>query len=125
MKGKLSGGLYRLVGSMNIGTASVVSSHDPDDDVTRLWHMRLGHMSEKGMTELSKHGLLCGQKTGKLDFCEHCIYGKQHRVKFSTATHRTKCTVDYIHSDLWGPSPVASKSGSLYMLIFIDDFSRK
>jgi len=34
--------------------------------------------------------------------------------------------LDYIHSDLWGPSRVPSKgNGSHYMLTFIDDFSRK
>ena len=80
---------------------------------------------EGGLTELSKRGLLCGQKTGKLDFCEHCVYGKECRVKFSTAVHRTKGTVDYIHSDLLGPSPVVSKGGAQYLLTFIDDYSRK
>ena len=29
----------------------------------KLWHMRLGHMSENGMVELSRRGLLDGQKT--------------------------------------------------------------
>jgi len=48
-----------------------------DSDVTKLWHMRLGHMSDKGMAILSKRGLLCGQSTGKIEFCEHCIFGKQ------------------------------------------------
>lgn len=54
----------------------------------------------KDMIELSKKGLLGGQITGKLDLCEHCVFGKQCRVKFSSVVHRTKGTVDYIHSDL-------------------------
>ena len=33
--------------------------------------------------------------------------------------------LDYIHSDLWGPSQVPSKGGARYMLTFIDDYSRK
>ena len=107
------------------GAAAVSVSDDPDSDVTRLWHMRLGHMSEKGMSILSKQGLLCNQKIGKLDFCEHCVFGKQCRVQFSTGVHRTKSSVDYIHSDLWGPSSVPSKGGAQYLLTFIDDFSRK
>lgn len=49
MKGKLSDDLYCLVGNTIIETVSVVSSNDPDDDVTRLWHMRFGHMSERGL----------------------------------------------------------------------------
>ena len=77
------------------------------------------------MTVLSKQGLLGGQKTVKLDFCEDCVFGKQRRVKFSTAVHRIKGTLDYVHSDLWGPSRVVSKGGSPYILTFIDDFSRK
>jgi len=83
-------------------------------------------MSEQGMTILSKRGLLCGQCTSSLEFCEHCVFGKQKRLSFSMAIHRTKETLDYIHSDLWGPSRVSSKgNGSHYMLTFIDDFSRK
>ncbi|GKV37057.1 hypothetical protein SLEP1_g45126 [Rubroshorea leprosula] len=96
-----------------------------DKDVTRLWHMRLRQMSERGMMELSKRGLLCGQKIGNLDLCEHCVYGKQCRLQFGKGVHRTQGTVDCIHSDLWGPSPVASKGGAVYMLTFIYDYSRK
>jgi hypothetical protein len=68
---------------------------------------------------------LNGQKIEKLDYCEHCFFGKQCRVKFSIAQHRTKGTVDYIHSDLWGPSLVSSKGGHRYLLTFFDDYSRK
>ena len=83
-------------------------------------------MSERGMTILSKRGLLCGQCTSSLEFCEHCVFGKQKRLSFSTAIHQTKGTLDYIHSDLWGPSREPSKgNGSRYLLTFIDDFSRK
>ncbi|XXG58977.1 hypothetical protein AAC387_Pa04g1149 [Persea americana] len=83
------------------------------------------HMSERGMDELIKQGLLCSQKTGKLDFCEHCIFRKHCRVKFRIAVHRTKSTLDYIHSDIWGSSCVPSLGGGLYMLTFIDDYSWK
>ena len=87
--------------------------------------MRLEHMSEREMTILSKRGLLCGQCTSSLEFCEHCVFDKQKRLSFSTAIHQTKETLDYIYSDLWGPSRVPSKgNGSRYMLTFIDDFSR-
>ena len=82
-------------------------------------------MSEKGMHFLNKKGHLGNQCTGKVDFCEHCIFGKQKKVSFSKATHRTKGTLDYIHSDLWGPSRIPSKGGCYYMLTIIDDFSRK
>ncbi|KAG8480131.1 hypothetical protein CXB51_025349 [Gossypium anomalum] len=117
--------LYVLQGSTVTGDAAVASSSLSDDDITKLWHMRLGHMSENGMVELSKRGLLDGQGICKLNFCEHCVFGKQKRVRFTRGIHNTKGTLEYIHSDLWGPSRVPSKGGANYMLTFIDDFSRK
>ena len=66
--------LYILQGSTVTGDATMSMSEDPDLYTIRLWHMRLGHMSERRLHVLSKQGLLCGQKTRKLDFCEHCVF---------------------------------------------------
>ncbi|KAG8490339.1 hypothetical protein CXB51_015583 [Gossypium anomalum] len=96
--------LYVLQGSTVTGDAAVASSSLSDDDITKLWHMRLGYMSENGMVQLSKRGLLDGQGICKLNFCEHCVFGKQKRVRFTKGIHNTKGTLEYIHSDLWGPS---------------------
>ncbi|KAK3012614.1 hypothetical protein RJ639_009614 [Escallonia herrerae] len=45
--------------------AAAASSSDIDSDATKLWHMRLGHMSERGMDVLSKQGLLGSKKIEK------------------------------------------------------------
>ncbi|XP_070056530.1 uncharacterized mitochondrial protein AtMg00300-like [Nicotiana tomentosiformis] len=83
------------------GAAAVSISDKSNSAITKLWHMQLGHMSKKGLSILSKRGLLCGQSTGNMEFCEHSVFGKQKRVSFkSPAIHRTKGTLDYIHSDL-------------------------
>ncbi|XP_074297851.1 putative mitochondrial protein AtMg00300 [Silene latifolia] len=76
LKANRSGSLYVLQGSTITGSAAVVSSSDD----TKLWHMRLGHMSEKGIHFFNKKGLLGKHCTGKVDFCEHCIFGKQKKV---------------------------------------------
>jgi len=65
--------LYIFQGSTVTGDATVSMSEDPDLDTTRLWYVRLGHISKRELHVLSKQGLLCDQKTGKLDFSEHCI----------------------------------------------------
>ncbi|KAK2992378.1 hypothetical protein RJ640_018297 [Escallonia rubra] len=78
-----SDGADVLSGSTVTGVAASTSSFDIDSDTTKLWHMRLGHMSERGMDVLSKQGLLGSKKIRKLDFYEHCVFGKQCRVKFS------------------------------------------
>jgi len=92
--------LYVLQGSIVTGSAIVAS---PNKDNTKLWHMRLGHMSEKGILILKKKGHLGNHYTGKVDFYENCIFGKQKKVSFSKAIYRTKGTLDYIYSFLWGP----------------------
>ena len=71
IKRKLVNDLYMLQGSTIVGVATISSSVDLDLDNTHL-----GRMSEVGMSILSKQGLLHGQKIGKLDFCEHCVFGK-------------------------------------------------
>ncbi|KAK5795348.1 hypothetical protein PVK06_036610 [Gossypium arboreum] len=53
--------LYILQGSTVTGDAAVSSSSMSDDDIRKLWHMGLGHMSENGMVELSKRGFINGQ----------------------------------------------------------------
>ena len=125
MKGTQKANLYFLDGSTVTGSASVSSSPNQiTSDSSRLWHMRLGHAGEKALQGLVKQGLLKGAKTGKFDFCEHCVLGKQTRVKFGAAIHRTKGTLDYIHTDVWGPSRNASLGGKRWFVTFIDDFSR-
>ncbi|GJV18246.1 transposable element [Tanacetum coccineum] len=116
--------LYTLQGETITGSASVSCSEKSNSYLTKLWHMRLGHMSEKGMVILSKRGLLDNHKVANLEFCEHCVIGKQKRVSFSKAIHQTKGTLDYLHADCWGPSRVPSLGGARYFLSIIDDFSR-
>ncbi|GAA0162316.1 hypothetical protein LIER_18433 [Lithospermum erythrorhizon] len=95
-------------------SAAVASSEVDKEDMTKLWHMRI----------LAKDNLLGGHEVKDLGFCEHYVFGKLHRSKFPKATHRTKGTLDYIHSDCWGPSRVNSLGGHRYFLSLIDNYSR-
>ncbi|KAI4313020.1 hypothetical protein MLD38_037799 [Melastoma candidum] len=122
MKGKRQHGIYVLMGNIVTGTVAV-SSSEQSIDSTELWHCRLGHMSARGLAILSKKGLLNGAETGKLKFCETCVMGKQHKVKFSSGKHTSTGILEYIHSDLWGPARVKSHGGCSYFVTFIDDYS--
>jgi transposase InsO family protein len=102
----------------------VVASEDASDSV-RLWHQRLGHMSEKGLKVLVDRKSLPSLKFLNLNFCKYCVFGKQCRQKFKVGRHISKGILDYIHSDVWGPSPTVSFGGSSYYVTFIDDYSRK
>ena len=46
LKGEQATNLYKMLGSIIVGDASIITEKE---DTTRLWHMRLGHMSERGL----------------------------------------------------------------------------
>ena len=124
MRGERFRNLYFMQGSIVTGETAVSETVE-DANTTKLWHMRLGHAGEKALQGLVKQGLLKGAKTDKLEFCDHCVLGKQTRVKFGTAVHQTKGTLDYVHTDVWGPTQTASLGGKHYYVSFVDDFSRR
>ncbi len=82
-------------------------------------------MSDRGLTELGKRGLIMVLEKKGNDICEPCIYGKQHRVKFANSFKRSEGVLELVHSDVWGPAPISARGGARYFLTFIDDFSRK
>ena len=51
--------LYILLGSTVTGEVHATST---EFDKTLMWHHRLGHMSERGLQEMAKQELLCGDK---------------------------------------------------------------
>jgi hypothetical protein len=54
-----------------------------------------------------------------------CALGKNAKGTFLNSDNRSKGILDLIHSDLCGPMMIASLSGYLYYVIFIDDYSKK
>lgn len=99
LKGVLENGLYVLQGSTSANYSHSVT--DPNSKLSVLWHRRLGHISQKGLMELQKQGLLGKDKVVDIPFCDHCVLGKAAKVRFNRAEHHTGGILDYIHSDLW------------------------
>ena len=83
MKGLRKYGLYSIEAEAPQDPVVAITS-DSTATNTELWHMRLGHVSERGLLELSKQNLLCGDRIEQLSFCDQCVLGKAHRVKFFT-----------------------------------------
>ena len=123
MKGFKMNGVYVLDGEAITGITYVIVGTGRES--TRLWHLRLGHMSIKGLKELEKQGVLGKDKIEELDFCEDCVYGKSTRHSFKNSTSKSIGILDYIHSDLWGPAQTSSLGGNSYFLSIIDDYSRR
>uniref|UniRef100_A0A7N2LJ68 Retrovirus-related Pol polyprotein from transposon TNT 1-94 n=1 Tax=Quercus lobata TaxID=97700 RepID=A0A7N2LJ68_QUELO len=119
-RGKKTGTLY-MTSSLRDTVAVAEASTD-----TSLWHCRLSHMSVKGMKMLLSRGKLPELKSIDFDMCESCILGKRKNVSFLKTDRTPKAEkLELVHTDLWGPSPVASLGGSRYYITFIDDSSRK
>ena len=91
-----------------------------------MWHNGLGHRSLKGAVTLGKHGLLNDKEIKDLEFCEDCIVGEAHRIKFDVGIHKTKVTLDYSFRSmgLTNGTPF-SLSSCKYFVSFVDDYSRK
>ena len=123
LKGNKRNGLYYLDGETEFhGVAATVKKSNAE---SKTWHARLGHIGEQGLIELSKQGMLKNYTHNNLPFCEICVQGKQHRIKFTSSSYRAKGVLEYVHADLWGPSKVNTSGGSRFFLSIVDDFSRK
>ena len=96
MKGQKVSTLYKLIRNTVVGRVAVTTLIESSTDDTKLWHTRLGHIGECGVLGLHKRNLLKVVKTCKLDFCEYCVYWKQHRVSFKIGSHTSKGVLDHV-----------------------------
>ena len=72
---------------------------------------------------LASRGLLGLVSTENFD-CVSCQLGKQLALPFNSSESLSTDIFDFIHSDVWGPSPISSIGGSRYFVVFVDDYSR-
>lgn len=61
--------LSRFYPSVFNGKAIVPKSLDNE----MLWHKKLENVSEKGLSEFSKHDALGNEPLSNLKFCKHCV----------------------------------------------------
>jgi GAG-pre-integrase domain len=115
-------GLYYLDDS-KIGRVSLAERIIEDNEnKVMLWHKRLGHPSFGHLKKLSPH-LFLG--LDNKDFsCKTCVEAKSHRTSYFDSMNKSIASFDLIHTDVWGPSPVMSKSMCRWYVIFIDDCTR-
>lgn len=93
-------------------------------NITRLWHLRLGHMSIKSLKMLGKQGVLRSDKLGDLKFCEGCLLGKSTTNSSKNPIHKTMASY-IIYTLIYGLAQEMSLGGNNYFLSIIDNFSRK
>nr|GEV46500.1 putative RNA-directed DNA polymerase [Tanacetum cinerariifolium] len=102
--------------------------YSSDDDIAKLWHERLGHISKTGMKTLQHKRMVRDLPEFIVDtsFCEDCMIGKQTKEAIpKSSSWRAGEILELVHSDICGPITPASHAGKKYFLSFIDDYSRK
>ena len=91
----------------------------------KLWHHRLGHLNFPDIRKLSDlaTGICISPETNNQDhcFCISCLEGKMNCQYNKQSSTRASKKLELIHSDLCGPFPTLSVSGSRYFIIFVDD----
>lgn len=81
-----------------------------------------------GITHIVKARKSCWDPKTSNDHkcCGDCMMGKQHKAKIlKESSIRSTRKNEWINSNLCGPFIEASLGGSKYVVVFLDDFSRK
>lgn len=116
--------LYRLM----IETSGKKCLMTKLDEVSRLWHVHLGHVNYQALNLMSKHRMVNGMPriTQPKTVCTGCLMSKQTRKQFPTkANYTAKMALDLIHGDLCGPISPTTAGGNKYFFLLVDDYSRK
>lgn len=99
-----------------------------EEDLASLWHRRLGHLNNMSIQTMQKKQLVKGLPDMKNEekVCTVCNVGKQQRGKFPKKSKwRATEKLELIHTDLCGPVTPTSQSGKRYLMVLVDDYSRK
>lgn len=83
-------------------------------DVAKLWHTRMGHLSDNVLQLLSNK--IPFQLPAKFhsDLCTVCPVSKQKRFPFSPQNNISHANFDLIHCDTWGPFAQITHDGFQY-----------
>jgi hypothetical protein len=101
------------------------TSRVPDVDT---WHKCLGHCGSRTVIDMARSNAVQGMKIDLFSpppKCEHCILGKQTRSSVPKVREgeRANALLGRVYVDLCGPMSIPSRTGRLYSMNIIDDFS--
>ena len=122
-----------ILSDVSVLSSPSPSSHSFAHFASRLpginaWHKRLGHCGHRTVIDMARSRVVQGMPidlTSPPPTCEHCILGKQTRSSVPKVREGFKAEkpLDRVYVDLCGPMSVPSRSGFLYCMNIIDDFS--
>jgi len=120
--GPLKNGLYQLLPSPTSFPSpySLVGERTSVDQ----WHKRLGHPALRTVKHVISKFSLPAVSNKPTASCVSCQQAKAHQLPFSASTSVFNLPLEFIFSDVLGPSPIVSSNGNKYYVSFVDAFSR-
>jgi hypothetical protein len=82
-----------------------------------LWHLHLGHVTVQKFRSLISSGSLGQVKYDSVD-CVSYQLAKQPALYFHNSDYFSHASFDLIHSDIWGPSPIATIGTDLNIILY-------
>ncbi|KAA0060156.1 Retrovirus-related Pol polyprotein from transposon TNT 1-94 [Cucumis melo var. makuwa] len=70
------------------------------EDVTQLWHKRVGHYHHQGLLQLTELALDFPKLSEEISSCKACHFGKQNRKSFPKSSWRATKKLQLIHTDV-------------------------
>lgn len=107
---------------------TINSAHITQVPDIETWHRRLGHCNTRSIIEMAKNKVSQGMPINLSSLppkCDHCALGKQSRSPVPKVREGAKASrrLDRVYVDLCEPMAIMSRSGKLYCMNIIDDFS--
>ena len=94
------------------------------NNLTYLWHLRLGHINLKRIDRLVKEGPLFSLTVQPLSACTSCLKEKMTKMPFLSNGNRSKGVLKLIYTDVCRTLNVRDRRDFEYFITFIDDYSR-
>jgi len=109
--------LSRQAHALHANAANNCSATNAGVPIT-LWHQRLAHLNFRAVSAIT------GLPIGDIPPCHTCIEAKHQRTFVRLPVARASRPFELNHSDLCRPIGTLSWSGSRYLILYIDDYTR-
>lgn len=117
--------------ALNFHLDHALTTHALPD--AKTWHNRLGHANYQAIIQMARAGMIDGMPKNfpeKPTVCDHCILGKQAQTpvlkkREEGSGHKATKRLEKVWVDLTGQAAVISRTGNLYVMNLVDDYSNK
>lgn len=123
---KFDGDIY----IMDMKIEKPVKGYSAQMENLRTYHRRMGHVNvmtllktTNSRNSFAEIGLKKVEATPGKFTCDTCSLGKQPRQQYPLLESQITTPLEVIHSDVCGPMPIPSPSGSRYFVVFKDEFT--